>query len=186
MAILATRTIFDAVKPVGEEIPLAFVCETLINAEDDYIFDYVVNNDVVVTGLELTKTVDACNADLAVTAIVQKKPAGGGAVVEIARCVLPATSPCGTKIIAGAVVGSLIYNDAAAVVTDPLIKVVAQSGVVKPTQQKVRLIIRLNGGRVPGAAAASCFVKISLARQSGLTNDIGQGSNELYNVTPAV
>ena len=186
MATAATSTYRNAVSGVEVEIPLSFVLEVGAATPivvTEYIYDYMIDNDLVVGSLEVTKTVgdlapgnDApveLGAILQVT--VQKIPYGtlSAAVAEDITKVTMANPAAdastyvkGTKVIAGLGGGtaSNFTNGAGSVTLDPVQKVTAVAGTSGQSKQRIRIVLNLTQTvtRAVDTGSYSCFIKVGL------------------------
>lgn len=187
MAAAATLTFRNQVKPVGEIIPLSFVRQVQTANPDLFNYDFIVDADYVVTGLDLSKTVGNQTAAYVTTVTVYKfhvNSAGVEVETPVAVAVMPTAAPKGTKIISGISANSLIYADAAGVATDPLIKIKSQntaaSGSATRTQQRLRIAISV-AGAAGASKETSLFIQVHLARFLDIAKLQGA---ELFNVAP--
>ena len=189
MATAATSTYRNAVSGVEVEIPLSFVLEMgaatpLVTSE--FIYDYMIDNDLVVSSLEVTKTVGdlAPGDDLPVAELgailvvtVQKIPFGtltdAGTVAEditkttMANPAAPASTYVkGTKVIAGLGGGtaSNFTNGTGSVTLDPVQLVKAVAGTAGQSKQRIRIVLNLTQSvtRATDTGSYSCFIKVGL------------------------
>ena len=187
MATAATLVFRNQVKPVGEIIPISLVRQTQVANPDRFDYDFIINADYVLTGLDLSKTVGAQTAAYVTTVTVYKfyvNAAGVEVETPVAVAVMPALAPKGTKIISGISAGSLIYADAAGTAADPLIKIKSQKadalGSLTRTQQRLRVSVSI-AGAIAGVTETSCFIQLHLARFQDVP---GLQGAELFKVAP--
>lgn len=198
MAAAATNTYRNAVSGVEVEIPLSFVLEggtTTPITTTSYAYDYLIDNDLVVSGLEVTKTVQELSPGddapvqlggiLVVT--VQKIPYGplGTAVAEdITKVTLanPAnTVPTfvkGSKAIAGLGGGTSdnFAHGTLSTDTDPVQKVSAVAGTSGQSKQRIRILISITQSETRAAenGSYSCFIRVNLV-SCGKSKSFKQG-----------
>lgn len=198
MALVESKLTRNAVKGVKVEIPLNFVLEDKSEvplAPSEYIYDYLIDSDLVVCGLEVTKTINnlapgdagTLNGG-AITVTVQKIPYGSlsSAVAEdISKATLAnglgATVVKGKKSIAGVGAASSAnfafdFAGAGSTTLDPVQKVSANAGTGSQTRQRIRIVIALTQAqnRAADTDSYSCFVNVTLV-SCGQKASFGQG-----------
>lgn len=201
----ATATFLGAIRPVGEIIPISFIDDVatpiLAGAHRQINYDFEIDQNYILSGLQVTKTVGGVLADVVETISVFKYPNGtddDNDLVEIAHVGFAASSGAGTTLIAGVLAASSgavaagvvpptvastgLYAGAGGVTTDPTIKVlsnVATSGS-SPSSQKIRVQINgYNGAVVSQSPDLSVFILCELIR---FTDVKLAGSEELTTV----
>lgn len=172
MSVLAANdTIRNAVKPVGEIIPVLYVKEN-VELSEDYYVDFEIDSNYVVTGLEVTKVVAALGAADQVVVTVSKISSGKDAIATatvISEATLAASTSKGERVLAGAPYAAGSYLFASADPLDPLTKVAATAPAAADglTKQRIRLAIAFTAG-LATTKSPSVFVKVELARFSDI------------------
>lgn len=199
LAPAATETFLAAVTPVGEKILLNFNLgktgdvPATWNVAKTVAYDFVIQQNYVVTGLSVTKTVESLGAGDAVTVIVSKVDQTGLTEETIcAASITGALGVVGCKVETGAfffgTTGAAIYQSSSA--TDPLTAVAANIKTIAGTansQQRIR--VRIVANNVNGTINPDCFIEVQLAKfveldQGASATKLGVQFGEL--ITPAL
>lgn len=205
MATNVVKTYLNAVKPVGEKIPFNYVSSVRTAVDDD--FDFIIDNNYYVSGLELTKTGADAGATIGdrLTALVLKVD-DTGALTTIAQAQFAVTNDgvggaqitgaLGQKALAGNPVpipsagAAVTVVPVAAPATDgttlatylnPTVAVKAESTVAGTTNAKQRIRLKIKSELGGAAVNPLCFVTIKLQRYAyGITQgSTGTNGNQL-------
>ena len=187
MADLGVKGLFlGAIKPVGEKILLSFrlgqtnTTPNVWTASTDLSYDFAIEQNYIVTGLEITKTVARLSASVNDKLdVIVGKVSETGALQAIAQCSFNGTvGLLGAKQRAGVALGAItvgtgsgntnLFGDIGASkanATDPEIAVVANKkggAATGNSQQKIR--IHISGVKVDNDINPDCFIEVQLAK----------------------
>lgn len=173
------KTYLGAVKPVGEKILLNYV-RVPVTATDD-AFEFVIDANYCVTGIELTKTAIALQNAANILSAVVYRVDNSGALTAIGQCAVAGTTTgaLGAKQIAGVAATSvavgLPVSGTAVTYLDPTVLVTANRAATTPlgnSRQKIQIQIQsVLGGAFP--FNPSCFVEVQLAKFNSLVTQQG-------------
>lgn len=185
----AEKTYLGAIKPIGEKIVLNFN-KAAVSATTTWNFDFIIDQNYVLTDLSIIKTVADLPADGVVTVGVYKVTAGTDAAaveVGIAQAEFGNSAVVGKKAIAGIVdsgtgaptaIGGVnstgtttihfngTVNSTAA---DPVQRVLAVTSAAGTTSGKQRVRVKVAGVYTANPVNASCLIVAQFARFTEIT-----------------
>lgn len=201
MATNVVKTYLGAVKPVGEKIVLNYVKGAAIGAVDDD-FDFVIDANYYVTGLQLVKTAaDLQNAANVLGATLIRVPSTGGvgdAVVAQAQLANTTAGFQGQTAIAGVPISTAAVGASTIVVPvsaaapgvdgatlsswlDPTVVLQANTTASGTTNSRQRLRLKIKSVVTGANFNPSCVVVVELAKYAaGITQgSTGTNGNQL-------
>ena len=204
----ATKTFMHAVKPVGECIEIIHTAPTAGTGPaqnivtQSAIYDFFIDQNYIVTGLEATKIVAASGAAQLQNVVISKVANDNTTETPIGQASFAAAVAIGTKAIAGVASGATIGAATVSAVTnvtsflaastlaDPVLKVAANvTPIVSPgtsTLQRIRVRVMIKD--TAGAAAddnSSCFITVRLARYNA-SELLGQSQTALTTIDEVI
>lgn len=183
----AVKTLRGGIKPVGEALPinLTWTGESILAGESAVRnYDFYLDQDYVLTSLEIVKTAGALLADssLSVEVLVYPPDATEDSELrQIALATLQASAAVGTKAIAGVLTGTLTVGDDptagnetnhfanGSAPSDQIQPIAANQPTAGSNPSQQRLRFRITGNNADDTTAVlnlSCFILAEFASYS--------------------